>query len=112
MGFGKLVKVKIGEIILPKRLNWNKRQLKMSKEIIHNYDTNIGEIMISKDYKIIDGNHRFDILWRTYGEEHEITVRQISLNRLSYYIILLMFSPILVPIGGLVWILSKKRNLI
>lgn len=109
MGFGKLVKVKIGEIILPKRLNWNERQLKMSEEIIHNYNPNIGEIIISKDYKIIDGNHRFDILWKEYGEEHEITVRQIYLNRSSYYILLLMFSPILVPIGGLVWILTKKE---
>jgi hypothetical protein len=112
MGFGKLVKVKIGEIILPKRIKWNERQKKMTKEIIRNYNTNIGEIIISKDYKIIDGNHRFNILWKEYGEEHEITVRQISLTRLSYYIILLMFSPILVPMGVLVWILTKKRNLI
>jgi hypothetical protein len=109
MGFGKLVKIKIGEIIPPKKINWNERQLKMSEEIIRNYNTNIGEIIISKDYKIIDGNHRFDILLKEYGEKHEITVRQISLNRSSYYILLLMFSPILIPAGFLAWILTKKE---
>ena len=56
MEFGKLVKVKIGEINPPKRINWNERQLKMSEEIIRNYNTNVGEIIISNDYKIIDGN--------------------------------------------------------
>jgi len=109
MEFGKLVKVKIGEINLPKRLKWNDRQTKMSEEIIRNYDVNIGEIIISKDYKIIDGNHRAHILSKEYGEDHEITVRQISLNRSSYYTILIMFSPILIPMGFLVWILTKKE---
>jgi hypothetical protein len=109
MEFGKLVKVKIGEINLPKRLKWNDRQTKMSEEIIRNYDINIGEIIISKDYKIIDGNHRTHILFKEYGKDHEIMVRQISLNRSSYYIILIMFSPILIPMGFLVWILTKKE---
>lgn len=109
MGFGKLIKVKLSKIIPPKKLNWNERQSKMSEEIIHNYDVNVGEIIISKDYRIIDGNHRFYILHEKYGEDHEITVRQISLTRLSYYITLIMFSPILIPVGFLVWILTKKE---
>jgi len=110
MGFGKLTKVKIGDIKFPKRLNWSEKQLKMSEEIIYNYDINIGEITISKDYKIIDGNHRVYILRKEYGEDHEILVRQISLNRSSYYVTLVLFSPILIPIGFLVWILTKKEN--
>jgi hypothetical protein len=109
MEFGKLVKVKIGEINPPKRINWNERQLKMSEEIIRNYNTNVGEIIISNDYKIIDGNHRFYILQKEYGDDHKIDVRQISLNRSSYYITLIMFSPILIPFGLLVWILTKKE---
>jgi hypothetical protein len=82
----------------------------MIDSIIKNYDVNISAIIISKDFKLIDGSHRLCILWEEYGDEHEISVRQVPISRWLYYIILFTFLPILFPVGIVFRILEQKKN--
>jgi hypothetical protein len=112
MNIGKLIKVKVGDIKAPECITWSEEQLEMVDNIVHNYDSNIGVIRISKDYKVIDGNHRLCILWEEYGDEYEIDVKQLPITRTLHHVLLLIFLPILLPIGIITMILKqiKKKN--
>lgn len=92
--------VKLKDIKPIKRIIWTKRQLEMVQDVIDNYDANKGLIKISKDFKIVDGNHRHQVLLHHYGGEHEIEVEQKKFNRLFYvikfWLIFLMSFPFLI----------------
>jgi hypothetical protein len=105
---GKTITVKVGEIQIPECITWTEQHIEIIDEIIDNYDVNIGAIKITKDYQLIDGNHRVCILWEKYGDDHEIIVKQIPINRRPFYTILVLLLPILMPIG----LILKTRQLI
>lgn len=110
MNIGKLIKVKVGDIKAPECIVWTPDQLDMIDSIIKNYDVNISAIIISKDFKLIDGSHRLCILWEEYGDEHEISVRQVPISHWLYCTILFTFLPILFPVGIVFRILEQKKN--
>lgn len=110
MKLGKLIKVKVGDVKAPECIVWTPDQLDMIDGVIKNYDINISVIRVSKDLKLIDGSHRLCILWEEYGDEHEITVRQVPISRWLYYTILFTFLPILFPVAIVLRILEQKKN--
>ena len=95
--FQKFTKVKLSEIEKPKNLSWNKKQLRLKKELISKPLKH--PLIISKDMKLLDGNHRYEILLNNFGEEHEIVVRKISITKRVYNLLVILFSPILIPVG-------------
>jgi len=110
MNIGKLIKVKVGDIKAPECIVWTPDQLDMIDTIIKNYDVNISAIRISKDFKLIDGSHRLCILWEEYGDEYEITVRQVPIRHWLYYTILFTFLPILFTDAIVLRVLEQKKN--
>jgi hypothetical protein len=110
MEIGKLIKVKVGDIKAPECIVWTTDNLDMVDEIIKNYDVNISDIKISKDFKLIDGGHRLCILWEEYGDKHEIMVRQVPISQWLFYTILFTFLPILFPVGIVLRVLKQKKN--
>jgi len=98
----KIKRIKLKELKPRPNLKWTKEQLAMKPEIIQSYNPRIGIIVITKDNKILDGNHRYHILIEHYGGEHEVIVKQRRFKR-RYYVLrawfrLIILSPILVPI--------------
>lgn len=82
--------VKLKDIQPRTRIVWKKEHVDMAKDVIEDYNPNKGIITISKDYKVLDGNHRHQILCNHYGENHEIEVKQKRFNR-SFYVIRFWF---------------------
>jgi len=95
--FQKFIKFKLSEIEKPRNLSWSKRQLRLEKELLSKplkYP-----LIISKDMKLLDGNHRYQSLLNNFGEEYEIVVRKISITKRVYNLLVFLFSPILIPVG-------------
>lgn len=95
----KLVKIKLGDIEKPKYLTWTKKQILLKETIINNYDYNKRPIIISSDNRLVDGNHRYDILLNHYGVEHEIFVRQVFFTKNLYNLFIIIFLPVILPMG-------------
>ncbi len=99
--------IKLKELKAVNGLDWTNEQLDMKEEIISNYDPKKGIIKISKDNKILDGNHRYFILIRHYGGEYEIEVDKKRFNRsfylIRFWVLFLLTFPFLI-----IWKLVKK----
>lgn len=96
--FKKLVKVKIKDIVIPKCVVWGESHIEMTEEIISNYGNNGKYIIVDKNNKIVDGNHRFCILYKEFDGDHEILVNRILLPKKLYDVIIILGLPILLPI--------------
>lgn len=85
----------------------------MTGDVINNYDTKKGIIKISKDNKILDGNHRYDILMNHYGCDHEVEVKQMFFNRSFYvaraWLAALLTAPIFIPYAIIYNLINKKE---
>lgn len=85
----------------------------MTSDIINNYDTKKGIIKISKDNKILDGNHRYDILMNHYGCDYEVEVKQMYFNRRFYvgraWLVTLITSPIFIPYAIIYNIIKRNK---
>lgn len=103
------VRIKLKDIVVPNCVFWDESYLEIKEEIVTNYGKNKNYISIDKNNKIIDGNHRFCILYEEYGEEHEIFVKKISISKRLYYTIILLLSPILTPIGFVIGSINKIK---
>lgn len=94
------MKVKLKDLKKVNGVKWTNKQLDMKVDILNGYDSNKGIITISKDYKILDGNHRYLILIEHYGGEHEIEVKQKRFNRsfylIRFYLLFLLTFPFLI----------------
>lgn len=104
-------KIKLGDLVSVRKIKWTTEQVEMTSDVINNYDTKKGIIKISKDNKILDGNHRYEILMNHYGCEHEIEVKQMFFNRRFYvaraWLAALLTLPIFIPYAI---IYNIKRN--
>jgi len=110
MNFGKIINVKIGDIQGPECITWSDEQIDMIEDVVLNYNSEKGLINISKDFKIIDGNHRLCILWEEYGDDYEIEVKQIPLSGNLYLTLLVVLLPIILPFGLIITTIKYIKN--
>lgn len=110
MKFYKIKKIKIKDIVGPECISWDDEQIAMIENIVQNYGINDKLIKITSDKKIIDGNHRYCILYEEFGEEHEIVVKQLPVKRGLYFILLSLSLPILLPLGLIIKTINKIKN--
>jgi hypothetical protein len=107
-------KIKLGDLVSVRKIKWTKEQIEMTSDVINNYDTKKGIIKISKDNKILDGNHRYEILMNHYGCEHEVEVKQMSFNRRFYvaraWLAVLLTAPIFIPYAIIYNIIKNRTN--
>lgn len=99
MKFENKLIIKLKDIEKPKCVNWSEKQISMIDSIIKNDGKLEKPIRISNDYKIIDGNHRYCILFEEYGEDFDTEVIKISVNKKLYMIMIYIMLPVLLPIG-------------
>lgn len=95
--FQKFIKLKLSDIEKPHNLSWNKKQLRLEKELVSKPFKQ--PLIISKDMKLLDGNHRYEILLKKFGGDYEIVVRKIFITKRLYTFLVFLFSPLLIPIG-------------
>jgi hypothetical protein len=79
-------RVKLKDLTPNKRIDWSEEQLAMKEEIVDNYNPRIKTILISSDYGVCDGNHRYSILLEYYGGDHKIIVKKGRFSKLTYTI--------------------------
>ena len=64
------------------------------------FDYKVSKISVLIDNHIINGHHRVEILKKIYGDEYEIKVRRIPVNRFVYLsfmnLVVFLFLPILI----------------
>jgi hypothetical protein len=96
---GKYIRVKLKDITPNSVIDWSQEQLDMKSEIINNYDPRIKPILVSKDNRVCDGNHRYTILMNHYGGEHIIIVKKARFSRRAYAIFTFVFTGVLTLIG-------------
>lgn len=84
----------------------------MKEEIINNYDPRIKCILISKDYRVCDGNHRYMILLEHYGGEHIIIVKKGKFSRRAYAIFVIFFTSIITIVALPFYLLVRALRLI
>jgi len=101
--------IKLKDIQFPYCIDWYEHHVLMSKEIINNEGRLKKPIVISKDYKIIDGNHRYCVLLEEFGEEFDTEVIKIPINKKIYDVILHILIPLLF-IFGLILAVTKKKD--
>jgi len=110
MKFKETVKIQLKDIVESNCIVWDDYYTEITNEILTNYGKNKNYIFVDKNNKIIDGNHRYCILYKEYGENHEIFVKRILITRRLYYIIIFLLSPILTPIGFVIGSINKIKN--
>lgn len=106
----EIIKLKLKDIVQPNCIVWTESDFEMTEEIITNYGKNENYIFVDKNNKIIDGNHRFCMLYEEYGEEHEIFVRRLLIPRILFHTTILLLSPILTPIGFVIGSINKIKH--
>ncbi|GAG54078.1 unnamed protein product [marine sediment metagenome] len=105
---GKYIRVKLSDLKSSRYLSWSQEQLDIKQDIIDNYSPRIKPITISSDYKICDGNHRYNILVNHYGGGHKIIVKKQRYTKRMYdYVGLILGLILLLP-----FILYQLVNLI
>lgn len=82
----KIETVKLGDIFPRKHIVWDKSHVDMTDDVVENYDINKGVITVSSDNKVLDGNHRYEILANRYGCDHEIQIDRKPYKRYVYAI--------------------------
>jgi hypothetical protein len=88
------VKVKLKELKKrDKKIVWRKKHNGFKEVILKKYDEN-NPILISKDMKIMDGHHRFQILIDEYGGEYEIYVNKLKINFIQSIFFIILTSPL------------------
>ena len=114
MWLNKVVSVKLKELKPRKNITWTKKQIEMSSNVASFYDTKKGIISISKDNEVLDGNHRYLILLKHYGGEHEIEVKKKRFGRKVYtlqtLLLVLIFLPIFIPYAIIYTIINKDNK--
>jgi hypothetical protein len=113
----KKIKVKLKEITSVKSddLKWTEKRLKKLESISGGYDTDKGYIRIFKDMYINDGNHRYKMLLDNFGDDYEITVKQLPVTRKVHIRLMitlfLTFSILLLPISIVIlYIIGNKKS--
>ena len=104
------IKIKLKDIVEPNCVVWTESDVEITEEIITNYGKNNNYIFVDKNNKIIDGNHRFCILYEEYGEDYEIFVKRLLIPKKIFYTIVLILSPILTPIGFVIGSINKIKH--
>jgi hypothetical protein len=98
--FDKVVKVKLGDLTPRKDIKWDADHLAMIDDVKKYYNTKKGFITISSNNKVLDGNHRYTILFKEYGSEYKIDVKQKPLPKwfylLRFWLLFLLTWPLLI----------------
>lgn len=108
----KLTLVRIGDIKLPKKVRWTQAQLDLRDEIINNYDPSIGVIKVSRDLRILDGNHRTTILKEAYGDDYKVLVRNtripFAIHMAAGIPLVIILLPFVICYRSIRYIFKKK----
>jgi hypothetical protein len=90
----KKVKVKLKDLKKrDKKIVWRKKHVGLREDVLKKYDEN-NCILISKDMKIMDGHHRYQILIDEYGEEYELYVNKVKMTFNQSLIFLILTLPL------------------
>ena len=95
----RTIKVEIGQLSPIKQTNYKlKNNEYLIDEISKNgYKNNKGNILVDRNFKIIDGHHRRELIIKNYGEKKEVIVNQIFIPQKVFFIffyIIFILSPI------------------
>lgn len=82
------------QYIYPKRKNAMIRKL-----MYENFDYQKSYILVSKDYEIIDGNHRYCALLKLHGPSHYIKVKKVGVSKKLYIFLFLSIVYVSIVIG-------------
>ena len=91
----KLTLVRVGDLKTASKIRWSQAQLDLKDEIINNYDPSIGVIKVSRNLRVLDGNHRATILKEAHGDDYKVLVRN---TRIPFIIHLLIGIPLVITI--------------
>jgi len=104
-------KIKLKDLIPSPNIYWSRKQKVMAERMFVDYNDNISTIWISKYNEIIDGNHRYTVLLKKFGGEHEIKVIRFNISRTLYNRICLLLLPISLVILWPIYVLREKKKI-
>ena len=105
------VRVKLKELLPISNINWSNKQKLMAERISVDYNENISTIWVSKHNEIVDGNHRYTVLFQKFGGEHEINVVRLNISRTFYNTICLLLLPIMLIIVWPIYVLTQRKRI-
>lgn len=95
----KKVKVKLKDLKKrQKNITWRKKHDGLREDLLKKYDEN-NCILISKDMKIMDGHHRYQILIDEYGEDYDLYVNKVKMTFNESLIFLILTAPLAIGIA-------------
>lgn len=107
----KLKRLKLKDIKTSHCVSYeNKRKLLEKNFISEGYKPNKGLISIGMDYKILDGHHRYCLLLKEYGGEHEIIVAKRNQTYFINNLILTFLAIFLLPFYFINNFLKKMKK--
>ena len=95
-------KIKIGDLISTKKLNFKKAKVTSHEIESKGYDPKKGKILIDKNNKIIDGHHRTFLIKTYHGPEYKILVNKVSVSKFIFDLFFYLSFIVVVPIRVLV----------
>ena len=98
----KETKIKIGDLISTKKLNFKKAKVTSHEIESKGYDPKKGKILIDKNNKIIDGHHRTFLIKTYHGPEYKILVNKVSVSKFIFDLFFYLSFIVVVPIRVLV----------
>jgi 8-oxo-dGTP pyrophosphatase MutT (NUDIX family) len=104
-------RVKLKELVPRANINWSNKQKLMAERMSIDYNENISTIWISKYNEIVDGNHRYTVLFQKFGGEHEINVVRFNISRTFYNRICLLLLPIILIIVWPIYALTQRKRI-
>jgi hypothetical protein len=86
----EIVKVKLKNLRKTSKISPKKKYLIKASILKNKYDYRMGYIFVDKNYKIINGHHRYQSLLEINGREYEIYVKKTNKTYFFYYLTFIM----------------------
>jgi hypothetical protein len=99
--------VKLKDLKPISNIRWEEKHYNIKDDVINNYDIKKGIITITKDNKILDGNHRYYTLLEHYGNNYQIMVRRVPIKKSLYLFLITPIVIILIPIMVVIRLFKK-----
>jgi len=94
---------KVGDLILTKEPKFDDTKIKLVEDMsTGKFDFKRKNILVDKNYKIIDGNHRVFLIKQYYGENYEIKIKKVIVNKVLYFVVVLSMVYMLLAIAKIV----------
>jgi hypothetical protein len=85
-------KLQLKNIIRKQKINERKKNALRKRIVENGYDYSRGLIIVSKDNKIIDGNHRYQACLEIFGGRAYMKVKKRNISYLTHIVLFILYN--------------------